>query len=82
MTRSCPDFVSYEDHQTPPRSMPPQDVTDEEGNYLGLDNIADQMIGMELVLDEGELTVKNRDHRGATGEIISRCFDADGRLGS
>ena len=49
---SCPDFVPYKDHKTSSRSMPPQKVINEIGNYLGLDNIADQMIGMDVVLDE------------------------------
>ena len=59
-------FIPYEDNQTPPRSMPPQNVTDKDGGYLGLDNITDQMIGMEVMFDQEERM------RQATGKIIVR----------
>ena len=30
-------FIPYEDVQTPPRTMPPQEITDIDGGYIGFD---------------------------------------------
>ena len=65
-------FIPYEDVQTPPRTMPPQEITDFYGGYIGLDNIPDQLIGMEVVFDQGV-------RRQATGTIIIKCVDENGR---
>ena len=65
-------FIPYEDNQTPPRAMPPQEITDFNGGYIGLDKILDQLIGMEVVFNQGE-------RRQATGTIISKCVDANKR---
>ena len=46
-------FIPYEDVQTPPRTMPPQEVTDVYGGYIDLDKITDQLIGMEVVFYQG-----------------------------
>ena len=66
-------FIPYEDNKTSPRYIPPKEVTDKDGGYLGLDNITDQMIGMEVMFDQGER------RRQATRKIISRCLDGNGR---
>ena len=65
-------FIPYEDYQTPPRTMPPQDITDDNGEYIGLNIITDQLIGMEVVFDQGK-------RRHATGTIISKCVNENGR---
>ena len=48
--------------------MPPQEITDIYGGYIGLDNIPDQLIGMEMVFDQGE-------RRQATGTIPYFCVE-------
>ena len=53
--------------------MPPQEVTDKDGGYLGMDNITDKMIGMELKFDQWERM------RQATQKITGRCLDGNGR---
>ena len=59
-------FIPYEDNQTPSRSMPHQELTDVNGDFIDLDNITDQMIGMEVMFDQEERM------RQATGKIIVR----------
>ena len=48
-------LIPYEDEQILLRSMSPQETTDKNSGYLGLDNVADPIIGIEVVLDEEEL---------------------------
>ena len=67
------DVIPYEGNQTSPRYMPPEEITDTDGDFIDLDNFPDQMIGMEVVFDQGEAW------RQATGIIISRCIDGNGR---
>ena len=66
-------FIPYEDNQTLPRSMPPQELTDANSDFIDLDNITDQIIGMEVVFDQGEA------RHQATGKIINRCVYGNGR---
>ena len=65
-------FIPYEDNKTSPRYIPPKEVTDKDGGYLGLDNITDQIISIEVMFYQGE-----RMHQ-PTGKFIGRCLDRNG----
>ena len=63
-------IYSLSNNQTTPRPISPQDVAIEHNAYLYLNNINEQIIGMEMMFDQGERM------RQATGKIIGRCLEA------
>ena len=63
-------IYSLSSNQTTPRSISPKDVAIEYNAYLYLNNITEQIIGMEMMFDQGEKM------RQTTGKIIGRCLEA------
>ena len=57
-------------NQTTPRSISPEEVAIEYNAYLYLNKNTEQIIGMEIMFDQGERM------RQSTGKIIGRCLEA------
>ena len=66
-------IYSLSSNQTTPRPISPQDVAIEHNAYLYLNNIYEQIFGIEMMFDQGEKM------RQAAGKIIGKCVKQPGK---
>jgi hypothetical protein len=66
------DYVSYEDDEEIPRTIPQSEVLDFTGKPINTQSITDQLIGLELSLPQGE--------RMTPVKVIGLSMDEEGKV--